>query len=439
MTSRGSLARIVALLPMLVLSTAAEAVKLDYQVEMGIEHNDNVNLSEDDPVSANVLRPSLGFTLSQEGSTIQASANGLLEYRDYLGGEFSDEFRSQLAGHLNWTVVPERLNMTVEDFLGVQPINPLVANAPNNQQQTNVFAIGPTLSFRFGPTVRGQAELRYINSYADETKEFNSQRVSAAMRAIKDLSATSTISANVVDERIDYTESDSGPDYNRYSAFGRYTRNWTRVDLVADIGYSWLRYSGNSIDDRDNPLGRATLTWRATDRSSITGDFAYQFSDAASGMLVTGDLGSTIPTNISTGDATVTSQPYLERRLSLGYAYRGDRLGFSVTPTYRKLDYGTSDVLEGTNLDQTGKGGSATLSYLLRPLLSTGLTATGENLRYDEIAREDKTWTITAFLRQQWTRNWSWRTELTHYKRDSSAAGQSSDQNIIYFGVTYTR
>ena len=442
MQPRCPLARLSVPLLTLALPTAASAVQLDYLVELGIEHNDNVNLSENDARSDNIIEPMLGFNLKQEGSTIQASANGIVQYRDYLGGEFSNEFRGQLASHLNWTAVPDRLNLTVEDYLGVQPINQLQPNTPSNQQQTNVFAIGPTLNFRFGPTVRGEAELRYIDSYAEETSEFNTNRVTGALRAIKDLDPTSTISANVGDERVDFKESDAGPDYSRYSVFGRYTRNWTKVDLIADLGYSWLRYSGGTIDDRDSPLGRAKLAWRYSERSTFGLDFAYQFSDAASGMMTGADIPN-IPTNIATGDATTTSQAYLERRLGLSYAYTDPRLTFTVAPYYRKLGY-SSNVTDVTPLgvagiNQTGKGATAGLTYLLRPLLSIGLTANGENLRYDEIAREDKTWTVTAFLRQQWTRNWSWRVELTHYKRDSTTPGQSYDQNVAYFAVTYTR
>jgi len=438
MQSRCPLARMTGMLLTLMLPSAASAFQLDYLVELGLERNDNVNLSEDDPESATILRPMLGFNLQQQGSTVQANASGVVEYRDYTGGEFSNEFRGQLAGHLNWTMMPERLNLTIEDYVSVQPIDPLAQDTPNNQQQTNVFAIGPTLNFRLGPTVRGQAELRYVDSHAQETEEFNTQRLNGALRAIKDLSSTSTISANLVDERVDFTQSDAGPDYSRYSAFGRYTRNWTKLDLTADLGYSWIDYSGNTVDNRQDPLGRAKLDWRASERSTFSGDVAYQFSDAASDMMDI-VIGSTIPTSIATGDATTTSQPYLEKRVTLGYAYRGERFGFNVTPYYRKLDYGTADIDVEAGLDQTGKGATAGFSYLLRPLISTGLTATGENLNYDEITREDKTWTVTAFLRQQWTRNWSWRAELTHYKRDSTAAGQSSDQNVAYLAITYTR
>ena len=440
MQPRRPLARLTGLIG-LVLPTVASAVQLDYLVELGIEHNDNVNLSEDDARSDNIIEPMLGFNLKQEGSTIQAAANGVVQYRDYLGGEFSNEFRGQLAGHLNWTAVPERLNLTVEDYVGVQPINQLQPNTPSNQQQTNVFAIGPTLNFRLGPTVRGEAELRYIDSYAEETDAFNTNRVSGAVRAIKDLDPTSTLSANVADERVDFKESDAGPDYSRYSVFGRYTRKWTDVDLIADLGYSWLRYSGGTIADRDSPLGRATLTWRYSARNTFGLDFAYQFSDSASYMMTGADVPA-IPTNIATGDATTTSQAYLERRLGLTYAYADPRLTLNVAPYYRKLDYSSTNDLDSlgvTGINQTGKGATAGLTYLLRPLVSIGLTANGENLRYNDIDREDKTWTVTAFFRQQWTRNWSWRVELTHYKRDSTTPGQSYDQNVAYFAVTYTR
>jgi hypothetical protein len=433
------LSRVSCALLALALPCAASAVQLGYQVELGIEHNDNVDLSENDPVDADILEPQLGFNLSQQGSTVQATANGVVQYRDYLGGEFSDEFRGQLAGHLNWTMVPQRLNLTVEDYSTVQPVNPLLPNAPNNQQQTNVFGIGPTLDFHFGPTVRGQAELRYIQSYADQTKEFNTNRASGALRAIKDLSPTSTISANVVDEHVDFTESDAGSNYSHYSAFGRYTRNWTEVDLVADLGYSWLNYSDGLVDDRTDPLGRANLSWRPSQRSTFTLDAAYQFSDSATNMMTGSDIGTTIPSVIVVGNATITSQAYLERRLGVGYGFKEDRLTFNVTPFYRKLDYANGGATLITGLNETGRGVGAGLFYLLRPLLTVGVSAAGENLRYDALAREDKTWTATATLRQQMTRNWSWHIDLTHAERNTDAPGLSSDQNIAYFGIAYTR
>jgi hypothetical protein len=160
MSPRGWFVRTSVALIALAIPAFAPAVQLDYEVGLGIEHNDNVNLSDRDPISDDILIPSLGFAVSQLGSTVQAAAIGTVEYRDYLGGSFSDEFRGDVNGRLNWTISPERLDFTVQDRLALEPVNALVPNAPNNLQQTNVFALGPILSFRLAETVSGQAERR---------------------------------------------------------------------------------------------------------------------------------------------------------------------------------------------------------------------------------------------------------------------------------------
>jgi hypothetical protein len=430
--------------------SSAQSVQIEYVAGVAVEHNDNINLSETAAVGDTILKPTLAFTLDQSGSTVQAAANGIFEYRDFLQGRFGDDFLGQLNGRMNWSAIPERLNIGIEDYLGVQPINQLAPNTPGNQQQTNVFAVGPTLNFRIGPTVRGQAELRYTNSYAEETDQFNSDRVSAALRAIRDLSAGSTLSANLVDERIRFRDSDLNPNYSRYSAFGRYTRKWTRFDLTTDFGYSWIDYSGNSlaVRDRNDALARANLDWHLSDRSTLTLDVAHQLSDAASSLLtgatIGTETGNPIPAQIATGSAATTSAPYLENRVDFGYAYRGPRASFTIAPYFRKLDYGAADSGDsvdpsGQSINQTARGASVTASWLLRPLLGIGVLANGENLRYDGLAREDKTWTVQAFIRQQLTPHWSWRADLTRYERNSNAAGQSANQNIVSVQVTYAR
>jgi hypothetical protein len=441
MQTRFQLARALGLLGALAVPSVSGAYQLDYQLTAGIENNDNVNFSENDPVSANILEPKLGFNLQQQGSTIQASATGVVEYYDYLGGELADHFRSELSGRLNWTAIPERLNFTVEDVLSVQPIDSLEPNTPSNQQQTNVFGLGPTFDFRLGPTLRGQADLRYVSSYAENTKEFNTNRGAGALRAIKDLDFASALSANVGYQYVDFTDpSSTEPNYSNYNVFGRYTRKWAKVDMTADAGWEWLSYNGNQLADQSNPLGRVNLTWHTTDRSTFTGAATYQYSDSAADMITDMVIGGSVPGSIATGTAVGTSQPYLERALSVGYAYAGDRAKFGITPFYRKLDYATPPA--STNLlgaDQTGHGGAGTFSYLLRPLLTASLGGTYENVTYDTVDQKDKTWTVTAMLAQQWTSHVSGQFSYTRYDRSSNAAGVSSNQNIFYFAVTYTR
>ncbi|GAA0715661.1 hypothetical protein [Dokdonella soli] len=440
-----SAGRVLGLIIPVVAWTQAHAARFDYRLELGIEHNDNVNLSENNPISQNILEPALGFTFAEEGSDVQARAEGILQYRDYLGGAFGNELRSQLGGHLNWVMLPERLSLVVEDYLGVQPINTLLVNTPTNVQQTNVIAVGPNLNFRLGSTTHGQAELRYINSYAEETREFDSNRLAGALRIIKDLSATSQLSGNVQVEHVNFTHSGSGPNYDRYNLYARYARSLRLFDYAVDLGYTSID-SGPPFGSHAKPLLRANADWRPSERSTVTLTAAHQYSDAASGMIDTVELrvkpslGLPIPTSIATGGVVTSSAPYLESRVNLGYTYRVAQGAIGAEAFYDKLDYLNEGLVPSQgNLKRSVRGGDVVATWLLRPELTLGANVTADHVRYSAIARTDKDLTFGVFLLQQWARHWSWRLNLAHYKRDSTVPGQGASQNIIYFGVAYTR
>jgi hypothetical protein len=423
----------------------AVAARFDYLLGVGIEHNDNVNLSEDDPVSENILRPTLGFRLSEDGATVQAYADGALEYRDYLGGHFGNELRTQLSGHVNWAVVPQRLDFVVEDTLGEQPIDTLVANAPANLQQTNVLALGPNLRFRFDPTLRGLAELRYINSYAETTDDFNSQRLAGALHLIKDLSAISQLSANVQAEHIDFTHSDIAPDYDRYLAFGRYARTLRQFDFGVDAGYTWLD-GGGRIGSHSKPLLRGSIDWRPSALSTFALSAARQYTDAASSLIgavqtrVIPNNGAPIPTTIAIGTAAVNADPYLETRVDVSYVWQGAIAAFGIAPYYHRLSYlNPAGDPNRNDLDQSGRGASLFANWRLRPELRLGAFVTAQDLDYRSLDRSDRDLTVGVFLLDQFTRHWSWRIDLSHYRRNSTAAGQSSDQNIAYVSLAYAR
>src|ERR1700753_1107779 len=132
----------------LAACSSAYAVNFDYTLQVGAGHSDNINESEIDPVGESILIPKTTFTVDEKGADVQATAVGDIEYRDYLGGDFDNELRGQLSSVVNWIISPQRLWMDFEDYAAVAPVNILATNAPNNLQQTNVFTLGPTFSFR---------------------------------------------------------------------------------------------------------------------------------------------------------------------------------------------------------------------------------------------------------------------------------------------------
>ena len=168
MSSSTRLARSISL-ALAIVATPALAGQFDYSFYGGVEHSDNINLSATAPVSQWVLIPGFGFDYAQQGATLQTHVTGAAEYRNYMGGPYANQKLGELAGLANWTVLPERLDFTAQDYASVQPVSTLSSDAPGNQQQTNVLAVGPTLHFDLGRALRGQAELRYINSRASRT------------------------------------------------------------------------------------------------------------------------------------------------------------------------------------------------------------------------------------------------------------------------------
>lgn len=422
-----------------VTATSASAAQFDYGWRAGVSHSDNIGLTETDPTSQNSLVPGFDFSYQQEGSAFQANVVGNLEYRDYLGQAFDNQKLAQLAGQANWTVLPQRLDFTVRDLANVQPLSVFSSNQPDNQQQTNVLALGPTLHFRLNDTLRGQVGLSYTNSRASKTIDFNSSRGTLALKLLKDLTRTAQLSANAETERVTFDKNNTSPAYNHTRLFVGSVSRFSQLDIEAALGWSRLVFrQANTVN---SPLMRLSLAWRATPRSKFALRASRQYGDAVADLLA--DLGQNsaiippnapLSPNIGTGNAVVSSQVYIERRLETEYAYNGTLLSAWVAPRYHKLSY-----VNDSTFNQRGFGGSAGLGYRLRPRATLSAFADTESLRYESLARTDRTTSLGIALTNQRTEHWSWNLSLTRYLRRSTTVDASYHANAIYLGIAYRR
>ena len=423
------------LVALLVATAAAPAcaVQVDWLLTLGVEHNDNINLSETDPVSGNILIPGVGFSLTQQGSRVQANVNGIVEYRDYLNGAFADATRAELNGTVNWRLIPQRMDWTFQDSLGSEPIDEFAVDSPGNRQQINVFSTGPNVYFGLGKPLHGQLEARYINSYAETTDQFNSDRFASAVRLFKDLDPTRQLSANVEAQRVKFDKSGAGPDYTRYNAYAGYHAQRSHLTLDLAAGYTKMDFSGH-YENASGPLLRAGVAWQASARSSFTATLSHQYTDAAGDLLDTPATGGEPTTDIRTGNLGITAQSYLDKSIALGYAFNSTRIDFGLAPYYSRLDYDNAP-----DLDRRDSGLVATLTWRLRPLWSASFTAGGNNEQYRNLDRRDRNRTYTAGLAWQMSRRMSWHLDLSHNTRRSTVIGQNADQNIVYLWVAFSR
>jgi hypothetical protein len=411
------------------------AVRVDYQLETGLVHSDNIALTATDPTSQSVLVPHLDFSIREDGSSVLAEVSGVLEYRDYLGGAFGDEFRGTLNGLVNWSLIPQRLNWTFADNLGLYPVNLRNPDVPGNLQQTNVFTTGPTLRFRLSPSLQAQAELRYIDSYAEETGAFDSSRYSTALRTLYDLAPTRRVSANVEYQNIDFNNNLLAEDYRRISAFAGYTQTLAQIDLNAALGYSRLNFDHS--DSVSGPLARASIDWRATDRSTFGIGMAWQYTDAATAISEGAAAFDAGFGGVTISGAAITPEVYRERRINGSYVLQGTRLNFASTLGYGTFRYEQAVAALANDRDEVTAG--LNLGYLLRPRLTLGFTAEATRRRFNESGLTDRNYRYGTYLSQQMTRHLRWRVDLARNERHADAGAESYDENSIYLRLVYSR
>lgn len=412
------------------LPATAWAARVDYNVDLGWEWNDNVSLAPSDPIEQSYLRSGMGFLVTETNSTLQAQAEGRVEYRSYEDN-IADTVDGTLSGSLNWIAIPQRLFFLVEDDLSVQPVDALVPDAPGNRQQVNVFSAGPTLLFNWSSTLQGQAEARYVNSDAEVTDEFNSQRVALALRTIKEFNSTSLASLNMQGQHVDFDDDIVARDYNRYDIFGRYARTLSHFELGVDLGYSRIDYRQG--EPRSDPLFRFDAAWNLNDRHRMTLFLSSQFSDTATDALTSIDSDATLPDNVLTGDAIVNASPYNVRSVEFDYSFTNTRWDFIVAPYAQERNY-----VDSNEFDQENYGVRTDLHWLVRRSLTLGLYATYEDVDYTQLDRQDDTLRVGATLRYQWAPRWSAGLEWERYKRNSTEAGQGVSQNIVYLSIVYS-
>ena len=412
----------------------SSALDVDYEIGVGAKHSDNITLSETNEISETVVYPLLRFEAEQDGPRVQMAAIGDAQYRHYIDDTFDDELRGSLAGKLNWTIVPERVDFVVQDYLSRQPVNDLEPVTPNNEQQANVFIAGPSFYARFNSTTRGQLDLRYTNSYAEENDAFNGDRYDGAIRLRRELSATQAVSGNLEAVQTEFDDLGAASDYRAYNAYVGYEAQWRVIDADIDLGYARLEPRNNG-ENESSALVRASFDWRASPRSLLSADLRHQLTDATQTLIAPSiDLDRRIFNDLRYLDVSLRPNPFRERFARVRYQFTSDRLTAQVAPYYRRVRY-LDDVFE----DQDRRGVLLNLEYRLRPRLDLSVLAVREDRKYIDLARTDEDTGFSIGLSNRFSRHLTGRIDFQRLERDSDAIGRSYDANAVVVTFTWRR
>lgn len=408
----------------------ADAVRIDYTAGIGVEYDDNVLMSPTDPEESTALRAGFGFVATEDSSRIRANVGGRLEYWDYLDGPQSDAFEASLAGRLDWLLIPETLSFTVEDSMEMRPIDRFAPDTADNRQRVNVLALGPNLDFGRTRPIRGRLELRWIDTRAEEADDLESQRISAALHAIRDIDPTTRLSLSLRGQDVDFEHDLAARDHRRYDAYLSYDRRQARVGYGLMAGYTWVDYDDGA--STSHPLLRANVDWSLSARTTLSLVAAHQLTDSSDSALSGISEVSGIPDRPSATPLSADPSLYEEDRVDLSWAYRDERFALSVGPYYERIDY-----IDAGSFDETRRGVMARASYRVAP--SWGLHAFADIARseFDNTGLRTDDNRYGAGVEKTWSRHWSTSLDYVHYQRKDDGLIGDSRQNTWYLTVTY--
>src|SRR3546814_11710538 len=109
----------------------------------------------------------------------------------------------------------------------MRPIDRFVPDTADNRQRVNVLSLGPNLQFDWGQAARSPLELRWLNIRAENGDQLESQRLSAAPHAVRDLDSTYRPSLHRRGQAVESTHDNPHSDTNRYAGILSPTTNTT--------------------------------------------------------------------------------------------------------------------------------------------------------------------------------------------------------------------
>lgn len=404
---------------------------LNYRLGLSVEHSDNM-ARRPDPVSDTVIAPTLGFAYLVQGGRGDFEAAGSASYRHYQQGRFDDEWLQQIGANGRWVIAPERLSWAFQAALSDQPVNPFGVDAPDNRQRTDVFLTGPTLALRPSPTVRVLGELRYMQTGAERTPEFDGDRIAGAVRTLYQRSETTAVSGELESIDVDFDRDGLAPDYRRDNAFLRYARVGSRGEWNADLGYSQVEFDRlvPGLDRKESSaLARLRVAYRLSDLTQLEVDVQQGFGDSAQDLLDGApraeDYALPIGRTVLRG-ATLSADLFEQTGGRVSMSHRDESTYLRVDGLWRRQEY-----LRATGLDQTIRGLTVSANRQVRATFSIGAQAGVEWRRFATIDRSDRDARVALLANWQSSRRTGFTFELSRGERQSSDAQQVFDDNRV--------
>lgn len=314
------------------------AAGLEYNVDVGIGHTDNITRTSTNQQSDTLAALGTEFSLLHKTRRLSADLTGDLSYVEYLNNTFDSELVGSFGAAVLVGLVEERLSWALDDSFGQTRLDPFVPVTPANRENVNRFSTGPDLTLRFSAAMRLNAQARYTRlDY--QTSPFDQDRYGGLLGLERELSGTNRVSLNVTGERVK-PQAGGGSDYTRSEAFVRYTADAARTRLNAELGAA--RVSGTG--DRSNDLlARLNLSRKVGAFSTFTLRARHDITDTGNTLGQGG--GVQLPrATLQTGMLSQTDRPFVNDAIGASWTAQGRLTRATLSADWTKEDYSSVGV-----------------------------------------------------------------------------------------------
>lgn len=385
----------VAALVAALVPVAGLAGEFDYALKLGVGRTDNIRFLPTGKESANLLMAGTEFSYLQETRLLRADVAGDLAYHDYSGNVYSGRLAGAAQANVSLQLVEDRLRWVVSDNFGQTARDLTSARTPDNLELVNYFSTGPEARLRLGGDLELQAQARY--ALVDfEHSPLDSDRLGGEVALAYSL-GQGQVSLHAGGEKISARNESPAPDTRRLETFARYAAKGARTDVQVDAGASRIKQSSVSTS---GGLFRVIAKRTINEGQSLTLAVGRVVTDAGDALGAQLDFGGSV---FQAGDNSLnqTADPYVNRYVSLGWAYEGSRTSLDLTGTLSDEHY----FWYSPQADRQRYEGSVRFARQVGPRLQVGAGFRYASDEFDGQATKLNERNITANIRWQASRS----------------------------------
>jgi hypothetical protein len=400
----------------------ADAGGYRLNLELGLLRTDNPLGNSPRGPGDTLLVPRAEFDLHRLGQRWQARGSGYLEYRFALDNVADDEFRANLVAALDWNLLPGSLDWVFHNVASVEPIDFLASDSARNLQQTNVFTTGPTWQIRPQAAWGGLLDARYTHAYAEQTDDFNSDRISLSGRLLHRFDDTRQLSIGAELTEARYRDVADDADYRRLDLVARYHARAARGEWEVAAGHT--RIDPDQGASLSAPLLRFRLFWAYDDRQELRLLALHEFSDST--RQLSGEIDQVGLPFTTVSRLPIGAELYRLTSIEPSWHYRHARGDITIRPFYRGFDFEFAP-----ETDFRERGVDLMGSWRLQPLTTLSASLGMDRRRFQSEQRRDTDLRASLFLARRFAPRWSGRLGLVRYQRSSNIEAADSREMVL--------